>query len=239
MNSERFRFFPSVHLESDLVIGVTHQDFQETMPAIILKEQIRLYEIIKTYSIRYPSFITSLDPMPLQEQDRDVPPEISTMLRCGIRTGTGPMSSVAGLFAEAAGQLLTDRFNPGEVVVENGGDLYIRNKSELLSEIHAGKSALSGKLSLVIPPGSWGVCSSSGTLGHSYSRGKADVVTVVTENTPLADAWATALANRVKGPRNIEQVLDQASAIHEITSIVVIAGDKIGIRGDLEVKPLY
>ena len=29
-----------------------------------------------------------------------------------------------------------NRFNPGEVVVENGGDLYIRNRSDLLSEVH-------------------------------------------------------------------------------------------------------
>ena len=236
MNSERFRFFPSVHLESDLVIGVPHQDFSEEMPGVVLKEQIRLYDLIDSYSIDYPVFKSSMDPLPLPAQG--IPVEIATMFRCGILTGTGPMSSVAGLFAETAGQILCDRFNPGEMVVENGGDLFVRNNTELLSEVQAGKSVLSGKLALVIPPGSWGVCTSSGTMGHSYSLGKADAVTVVSESTPLADAWATAVANQVKGPEDIERVLEVVSANQEITSLVVIAGDKIGIRGSLEVKPL-
>jgi ApbE superfamily uncharacterized protein (UPF0280 family) len=236
MNSERFRFFPSVHRESDLLIGVPHRDFAQEMQGMVLQEQSRLYELISSYAGSHPTFLTSLDPLPMP--DEEIPDEISTMIRCGIRTGTGPMSSVAGLFAGAAGRLLAEKYNPGEVVVENGGDLYVSCSSDLLTGVHTGKSDLSGKLGLVIPPGSWGVCTSSGTLGHSFSLGKADAVTVAAENPARADAWATALANRIRDPGNVEQVLEEALAIPEIRAIVVIAFDKIGIRGDFMVKPL-
>ncbi|MEN8156611.1 MAG: UPF0280 family protein [Bacteroidota bacterium] len=168
----------------------------------------------------------------------ELPPEIETMYRCGEATGTGPMSSVAGVFAASAAKRLIEVYNPGEVVVENGGDLFIKNSSPLLSVIHAGSSPLSDKLGLVIPPGEWGVCTSSGTLGHSYSRGRADAVTVVTESTPLADAWATSLANLVKDPDGIEPVLERVATIPAIISCVVIVGDRMGIRGEFEVKPL-
>ena len=61
MNSVRFRFFPSVHLESDLNIGVTHQDFHKEMPGMILKEQIRLYDLIKTHPYRGVEILKSID----------------------------------------------------------------------------------------------------------------------------------------------------------------------------------
>jgi ApbE superfamily uncharacterized protein (UPF0280 family) len=238
MNRERFRFFPSVHLESDLLIGVPPTDYHAKMPETSLKEQVRLYDQLMVHARIHPSFTTSLDPLAIPERAGELPDEITTMYRCGLRTGTGPMSSVAGVFAEAVAKKISTTYGPGEVVVENGGDLHIRNRSELVTVIHAGSSSLSDKFGLVLPPGEWGVCTSSGTLGHSYSMGKADAVTVVCESAPLADAWATALANQVKEREDIEPVLDQAARIREIHTCVVIVGEAIGIRGSFEVKLL-
>jgi len=136
------------------------------------------------------------------------------------------------------GLRLIREYNLNEIVVENGGDLFIRNVSDLTSLIHAGSSVLSDRVALVLTPGTWGVCTSSGTVGHSLSFGCADAVTVITENAPLADAWATSLANRVTGAGEIERVLDIAGAIPEILGCAIVVEDQIGIRGQFEVKIL-
>ncbi|MFH0755752.1 MAG: UPF0280 family protein [Bacteroidota bacterium] len=238
MNSERFRFFSSVFRESDLLIGVPHKDFHPDMPALSRKEQIRLYKLLSDHDASHPGFMSSLEPLPVPDGLPGFSPELELMYKCGIQSGTGPMSAVAGLFAEAVARKLDASFGISEMVVENGGDLYIRNGSDLLSVIYAGSSALSEKLALLIPGGKWGVCTSSGTLGHSFSRGKADALTVVARSTPMADAWATALANQVRDLSDIEPVLERIAHIPEILTCVVIVGDRVGVRGELEVKLL-
>jgi ApbE superfamily uncharacterized protein (UPF0280 family) len=238
MNADRFRFFPSVYQESDLLIGVPHPDYRPQMQDTSLQEQVRLYQLLTSFSASHPLFRTSLEPLPLPAGKEEVPPEIATMIRCGLRTGTGPMSSVAGVFAEGVAERLTGEYGPPELVVENGGDLFIRNRSDLVTVIHAGRSALSGKIGLVLPPGRWGVCTSSGTVGHSFSSGMADAVTVVSSSTPMADAWATALANQVLDQHDIEPVLDRAAGNREIMACLVIVGEKMGIRGKFELKLL-
>lgn len=80
--------------------------------------------------------------------------------------------------------------------------------------------------------------SKSGTLGHSFSRGMADAVTVIAESAPLADALATALANHVSVPGDVRAVLNRISGIPEILGCAVIVGDLIGVRGQFEVKLL-
>jgi ApbE superfamily uncharacterized protein (UPF0280 family) len=105
-------------------------------------------------------------------------------------------------------------------------------------EIHAGESPLSGKLALVLPPGTWGVCTSSGTTGHSLSMGRADALTVVCRDPALADAWATALANQVSSPGDLERILGQVADIPEIVACVIIVGDRVGARGSFELKAI-
>ena len=238
LNAERFSFFPSVYRESDLYIGVSPGDYREEMPALCQDEQVRLYRLMSAYGQQNPLFLTSLEPLMEDGGDRGMAPEIATMIRCGVRTGTGPMSAVAGLFASRVAERLHREYRLRELVVENGGDLYIRSIEELVSVIHAGDSPLSGKLGLLLPPGTRGVCTSSGTVGHSFSKGKADAVTVVCNDVPLADAWATALANGVQGPEDIDRVLERVHTIPEILACVVIAGERMGIRGEFEIKPL-
>lgn len=244
MNRERFRFFPVAHHESDLLIGVAHKEYRKEMESTALHELNRLRAILLRHIKEDPAFRESLEPIRssgrVQDMAKDgnIPEEIEVMIRCGEATGTGPMSSVAGLFGEKVGQRLIETFGLHEVVVENGGDLFLQVESELISVIHAGDSPLSDKMAFSISPGTWGVCTSSGTLGHSLSFGKADAVTVISESTPLADAWATALANRVSSADDIEPVLEKVTYIREIAGCAVIVGERIGFRGDFEVKLL-
>ncbi len=249
MNSNRFRFFSSVHRESDLLIGVSHHGYRQCMESVCREEQLRLYALLTNHIAQYPSFSTSLDPIPIPREERALAPELETMYKCGSKTGTGPMSSVAGLFAQVTGRAIGGLAENGsdhgelkavssEVMVENGGDLYVRNLEDLVVLVHAGDAALSGKLGLVIPPGEWGICTSSGTHGHSFSKGKADALTIVCHNAPLADAWATALANLVGGREDIGSLLERVAEIPEILACVIIAGGEVGIRGEFETKLL-
>ena len=244
MNRDRFRFFHCSHMESDLLIGVAPGQYRERMEQTTLGEIRRIRGLIEGYAARHTEFITSLEPLKVPglegsgRGNREIPPEIVTMLRCGEESGTGPMSSVAGLFAEKVGTCLKTQYGLIEVLVENGGDLFMENRSEATVTIHAGDSPLSGKLALSIPAGIWGICTSSGTVGHSLSFGKADAVTVIAGNAALADAWATSLANRVRQTGDIEKVLDRVQEITGILGCVVIFRDRVGIRGQFELKPL-
>jgi ApbE superfamily uncharacterized protein (UPF0280 family) len=244
MNRDRFRFFQCSHLESDLLIGVAPGKYRNGMEQTALGEILRIRGVIEGYATRHPEFITSLEPLKVPglkgsgHGNREIPPEIAIMLRCGEESGTGPMSSVAGLFAEKVGACLKMKYGLAEVLVENGGDLFMENRSEATVAVHAGDSPLSGKLALNIPPGSWGICTSSGTVGHSFSFGKADAVTVISGNAALADAWATSLANRVSQTGDIDKVLDRIPEIRGILGCVVILRDRVGIRGQFELKPL-
>ena len=95
-------------------------------------------------------------------------------------------------------------------------------------------------IGLRLDPGesSLSVCTSSGTVGHSLSLGKADAVCVVSDSCPLADAAATSIGNRVKSKAHIESAIDFGKNIQGVNGIVVIMGLEIGMWGELEVVPI-
>ena len=82
-----------------------------------------------------------------------------------------------------------------------------------------------------------GICSSSGTVGHSTSLGKADVACVISGCTALADAAATELGNRVHKPKDIEDALYWSRTISEIRGALVIIGEKVGAWGTVKIVP--
>ncbi len=126
------------------------------------------------------------------------------------------------------------------MVIENGGDIYVLLNNEMVFSVFAGESILSERIGLVIPDGKskLGICTSAGTVGPSLSYGKADAVVVICEDVLLADAFATAFGNKVKKPNDVEKVIKQSEKFPEILSMLIICEDKIGIRGDYEMRIL-
>ena len=110
------------------------------------------------------------------------------MIFAAQAAGVGPMAAVAGALAEQVGQRLLK--STSEVIIENGGDIFIGARQILTVGVYAGGSPLSLKLGLRIDPakGIRGICTSSGTVGHSLSFGKADAVCVLSDSCALADA---------------------------------------------------
>lgn len=82
------------------------------------------------------------------------------------------------------------------------------------------------------------VCTSSGTVGHSLSHGKADAACVMSRNCALADAVATAVGNQAANPRQIQTAIEWGRHIPGVEGILIIVGNKMGAWGNIEVVPV-
>ena len=190
---------------------------------------------LESYIGHHPLFLTTLDPY---QAEAGAPAIVKEMARVSQLTGVGPMAAVAGAIAEAVGRDLL-AFSP-EVIVENGGDIFLKISNKRLVGIYAGQSSFTKKIALEIMPRETplGVCTSSGTVGHSLSLGSADAVVVLSPSTALADAAATALGNMVKAADDIPRAIEKAQSIEGLRGLVIIVGDKMGVWGKVKLVPL-
>ncbi|OPY10211.1 MAG: hypothetical protein A4E66_01611 [Syntrophus sp. PtaB.Bin001] len=186
---------------------------------------------LKDYIKSNPSFLTSLRPLP---NDPFALPIVRTMLEAAICARVGPMAAVAGAIAEYVGSDLS-AFSKN-LIIENGGDIYLKTTRELNIAIFAGESPLSYKIALKIKPNDkpMGICTSSGTVGHSLSLGIADAVCVKAWTASIADAAATAIGNRVKNKSDIKKALEAGKNIKGVLGILIIVGNQFGVIGDME-----
>jgi ApbE superfamily uncharacterized protein (UPF0280 family) len=191
---------------------------------------------LKQYIAEHPPFATALSPLP---PDPQAPEVVKRMLAAASRAGVGPMAAVAGAIAEMLGQAI-DRAESPDLIIENGGDIYLRSLKERIVSVYAGNSPFSRKIGLRIPARTEGIgiCASSGTVGPSLSFGKADAVVIIAPDAALADAAATATANRVQTAADLEPALAFAQRITGITGVLIIKDDKIAAWGSVELAPL-
>ncbi len=190
---------------------------------------------IEEYIKREPLFMESLLPLPL---DPFAPEIIKGMLAASQKVGVGPMAGVAGAIAEFVGKRLLSFSS--EVLVENGGDIFIQISNERIIGIFAGRSPLNMKVGIRVPPEKTplGVCTSSGTVGHSQSFGRADAVCVISPWATLADATATYLGNMVRNREDIEKAIEEGKRISGVEGIVIVLDDVLGAWGDYELVKL-
>ena len=186
---------------------------------------------IKNQIALYPEFAIGLSPISL---GGPAPGIIRDMVSVSQKAGVGPMASVAGAIAERVGADLLAWTK--QVIVENGGDIFIKTDAPATVGVFAGKSVLSGRIALKIDSGKRpaAICTSSGTVGHSKSMGNADAVCVISDSCSLADAAATSLGNRVKKKSDIQMALDIGKTIQGVSGILIIMGDKVGIWGQID-----
>ena len=234
---QRFRSFVANYKETDLWIGVDPASFREEMKEIALLKVKELRAVLEDYLLIDSVFGKTFEP---HQAEPNAPEIVRVMTQAGQRAGVGPMAAVAGAFAEAVGRHLMARFDIQELVVENGGDIFLKINQNLLMSVYAGNSPLSEKIGIEIQAAEspLGVCTSAGTVGPSISFGKADAAMIICKNTALADAFATGFGNLVKTPEDVQNVINQTEQFPEILSAVIICRDKIGIRGKFEMKLL-
>lgn len=190
---------------------------------------------LSAYIEAHPGFLDAKSPWHLTLPGPSI---VRLMAAASVAAGVGPMAAVAGAIAETVGTAMLASCE--EVVVENGGDIFLSTQSNTVVGLYAGGLPLSMKIGLRLPgdAGPMGICTSSASVGHSLSFGKADAACVVSPSAALADAVATAVANRVVRTADIPAAIEWGRRIPQVQGLVVIKGDQIGMWGGLEVIPL-
>jgi len=213
--------------ETDLYIRA-RRDLQPETREVVIGERAAL----EGYIQRHPGFSVAMEPYPVEDE---APGIVREMAEVAEKAGVGPMAAVAGAIAERVGKALLE-FSP-EVIVENGGDIFLRSLKKRTVGIYAGESPFSGRLALEIRPSETplGICTSSGTVGHSLSLGKADAVIVLAPCTALADAAATAIGNLVKEEADVPRGLDFAGKIGGLKGVVIIKNEKMALWGQAKI----
>ncbi len=224
--------FHVVVKETDLYLRAKRNLREETLRAI-LEYRTSLEQYIELH----PHFLTAMKPIHVAE---DAPQMVREMAEAAERAGVGPMAAVAGAIAGGVGRELM-KLSP-EVIVENGGDIFLHIQRKRTVGVYAGNSPFSGGLALEIGPEEtpMGICTSSGTVGHSISFGRADAVIVLSPSVALADAVATATANTVKKVGDIPKGIAFARGIVGMRGVVIIKDDRIGVWGRVKLSsPTY
>ncbi|MBN1405483.1 MAG: UPF0280 family protein [Candidatus Omnitrophica bacterium] len=219
--------FEVVVKETDLFISA-QSDLSEDAKKIVIEARRNIEEYIK----KRPDFKTSLSPLAYDEKALGI---VKEMLRASSLARVGPMASVAGAVAEAVARGLAAKAR--DIIVENGGDIFIISQATRKIGIFAGDSPLSNKIGIEIKAQDTpcGICTSSATVGPSLSFGKADAAVIYSKNCALADAAATAVGNTVKARKDIEKGLKLAKSIKGVKGALIVAGNAFGAWGRIKV----
>lgn len=230
---EGMKSFSVTVKETDLWIAVDEEAADPSLPGEIEQLVWSQRVLLERYIKKDPLFRETLYPHVLMGE---APLIALEMVRAANAAGVGPMAAVAGAFAQLVGEHLLKIST--QVIVENGGDLFLRCEKPLRVGVFAGSSPFSGKVALKVEPRQEprGICTSSGSVGPSYSLGRADAAVIVARSAPLADAVATATANLVRGPEDMNKALKFALAIPGVEGAVVILKDRLAAQGDIQLQ---
>jgi len=212
--------------QTDLWIGADKELSDEARNAVF-EARVQL----ETYISRNPDFRSTLQPW---QDDPFAPPMVREMIRASQELSVGPMACVAGAIAQRVGESLLRRTS--EVVVENGGDIYANLHRDLVVALLPGVKHPMDRVGLrinyqLMP---LGICSSSATIGHSYSKGNADLVTVLAPSASYADGAATAICNMIKHNKDLRLLSQIVEKFKGIVGVVAIAGKAMACWGQIE-----
>ena len=208
------------------MIERTHFEVGETAVAIVcdgaflptVKDAVfRAREIVETKISEDPFFGITYDPFPPSSDDH---PLIQRMCQSSLLADVGPMAGVAGAVAEFAADAAV-RAGCDHIIIENGGDIALFTDRRSLIGVFSGDPKFDGLAFDVPPTGRMtGICSSSGTIGHSVSLGNSRICTVFSDDTVLADACATSLGNLIRKGTSDEL----SDAVERIASVKGVRG---------------
>ncbi|MGI6434945.1 MAG: UPF0280 family protein [Syntrophomonadaceae bacterium] len=229
------RYFQVQVKQSDLAIGVDLNSYSDSLLSLCRNQLIKLRSDIEDYILRQPLFQTTLLPIPLLP---GAPEIVKRMSRAANRATVGPMAAVAGTIAEMMGEKLS--ISSREVVVENGGDIYLKTGRERMVAIFAGQSRFSYRIGIRIAGSedAIGICTSSGTVGHSLSLGRADAVVIKADSAALADAVATGAGNMVESKADLMKAIAYAQNIPGVIGVLAIKDDQLAAWGQMEIAPI-
>ncbi|MCM8805616.1 MAG: UPF0280 family protein [Candidatus Omnitrophica bacterium] len=194
------------------------------------KELKKQRQFLKQYIIKFPEFYYSFTPV---KADESAPEIVKMMSQASFLCEVGPMATVAGAIAEMVGKYLLNFTD--EVIIENGGDIFLKIKKERTVAIYAGNNPFSLKIGIKVKPKEFpfGVATSSATVGHSTSFGKADSVTVICPTSTLADGLATFMCNQTSD-EDFSGIKKNIEKFPFVDGIVAVKNEKIFAWGNIE-----
>ena len=197
----------------------------------VTREIVHQRQILESYIERHPDFKTSLEPIELLT---DPPLAAQRMARAAQLVGVGPMAAVAGTMAQCAAEAGMEA-GAAEVIVENGGDIYLLASEPVVIGLFTGSARIADKLAFLLKPEDTpvSICSSSGKMGHSMSKGDCDLATIVAKDAAIADAAATLAANLVKTVDDVDRTLKQIESIEGVDGVLIVKDDRVGLAGRL------
>ncbi len=216
-----------VEKETDLFIQTDKKINNDLILKLVINYRAQIQDYIDTHK----DFLYSLKPLKVESR---APSIVKLMARSAKLCDVGPMASVAGAIAEFIGKELT-KFGCREVLIENGGDLFIKTSVDRMLAIYSSNKKLNKKILLNINSNDspLGVCASSGTIGHSLSFGEADCVVICAENSVLADAAATSACNMIKSKNDLSTAIEKSKATKGIKGIVAIIDNSLAAWGNI------
>ncbi len=223
VSQRKFSRFRVLRHESDIEIAAESDLTHRACEALC-----RVRSDIEEYIRLHPRFSMAMDPV---EYDRTAPLIVRRMMNAAATWNVGPMAAVAGAIADAVGRKLSDHSDT--VIVENGGDLFIQSGSSVNCALYAGEeSPFAEKIGFSInAPRGIGICTSSKTIGHSYSRGRANAVTVIARDSATADAAATAIANRIISAEDIHKQVAQSESNSDLVGVIACCDNRLASWG--------
>jgi ApbE superfamily uncharacterized protein (UPF0280 family) len=158
----------------------------------------------------------------------------------------GPMAAVAGALADLMMDSMKNQDINGKsslppvkvALIENGGEIIVDSIKPMKIALFAGNNELNLNLGFLIEKKDCpiGIGTSSATVGHAFSFGEADAVTVFAKDASLADAAATKVANAVKGiniEASIKKGLDITDDLEGVYGAFISREDKVGHTGKI------
>jgi len=230
VKAENLVKFEVIEKETDLLILAETNLYDKALTSLL-----KYRTEIEKYTEADPQFAKTFSPHHVRYDAPTIVKEMGTAAR---KVKVGPMATVAGAIAEFVGRDLLSLTD--EIIVENGGDIFLKINQARKVGIYAGNSPFSEKIALEVEAREkpFAVCCSSGTVGHSFSFGKADAVIIIAKSTLLADAAATAIGNVVKEISDIDHGLKLAKKIRGLDGVLIIKGDQMGALGKIKLIPL-
>ncbi len=227
MSGQNLVYFNCMVKETDLQVGANRLMEGEVRAAVV-----RYRQQIEDYIRANPEFLISLSPVDAKPWAPEI---VKRMCWAGQMAGVGPMAAVAGAVSESVGQDMLDNWYTREIIVENGGDIFMKTDIPRKVGIYAGNSPLSQAFAVEVRPeqSPLGVCTSAGTVGHSLSFGRADAAVILARDAALADAVATATGNWAHGEDDLERAVEFALSIEGVFGALVILGDRMTAAGDV------
>ncbi|MBU1086161.1 MAG: UPF0280 family protein [Candidatus Omnitrophica bacterium] len=218
--------FKIEHFESDLLICAEKNIESQAKQALVFYHQQ-----VQEYVQGNPLFGHSLVPLSL---DKKAPLIIRQMYQAAKKAKVGPMATVAGAIAQSVGQELI-KLSP-QIIVENGGDIFICTQYPRKIGIFAGIGCVYNQLVFNIASRQTpcGICASSGTFGHSLSLGNSSATIVIADSCAVADGFATAIGNLIKSDDDLEKAVKIAKKQALIKGLIVITSSKLTAYGDVE-----